>query len=103
MNDDEASRDGEEASAERSQEPSEGRDGQRDEQRSATDPSTSEEEWQFTLEDIERREAEAKAEAEARERRGEPIEPGDPSLEGTAFVLLGVIFTLFVLSRLLVG
>ena len=31
------------------------------------------------------------------------IEPGDPTLEGTLFVLLGVAFALFVLSRLVVG
>lgn len=59
--------------------------------------------WRFTLEDLEAREAEAAAEAEARARRSEPIEAGDPSLEGTAFVLLGVVFALFVISRLLVG
>lgn len=62
-----------------------------------------ESEWQFTLEDIEAREAEAAAETEAQERRTEPIDPGDPSLENTMFVLIGVLFTLFVLSRLIVG
>ena len=31
------------------------------------------------------------------------IEPGDPTIEGTLFVLLGVAFALFVLSRLVVG
>lgn len=62
-----------------------------------------ESEWQFTVEDIEARQAEATAAAEARERRTEPIDPGDPSLENTVFVLLGVLFTLFVLSRLVVG
>ena len=31
------------------------------------------------------------------------IEPGDPTLEGTLFVLLGVAVALFVLSRLVVG
>lgn len=65
------------------------------------------EEWEFTLEDIEEREAQAAAEAEAEaaaaERRSEPIEAGAPTFEGTAFVLLGVVFALFVLSRLVVG
>lgn len=63
----------------------------------------SEEEWTFTLEDLEAREAEAEAVAEARRRRTQPIEPGNPSFENTVFVLLGVGLTLFVLSRLLVG
>lgn len=63
----------------------------------------SEEEWTFTLEDLEAREAEAEAVAEAQRRRTQPIEPGNPSLENTVFVLLGVGLTLFVLSRLLVG
>ena len=31
------------------------------------------------------------------------IEPGDPTIEGTLFVLLGVAIALFVLSRLVVG
>lgn len=66
-----------------------------------------EEEWEFTLEDIAEREADAEAAAEAEaadeERRSEPVEAGDPSVEGTVFVVLGVVFTLFVLSRLVVG
>ncbi len=66
-------------------------------------PSEADEEWRFTLEDIEEREAEAAAEAEAEARQTEPVEAGDPTLEGVAFVVLGVLFTLFVLSRLLVG
>lgn len=78
-------------------EPNDPTDGSVDE---ADDP---EEQWRFTLADIEAREAQASAEAEAEARRQEPIEPGEPSTEGTAFVLLGVIFTLFVISRLLVG
>ena len=60
-------------------------------------------EWRFTLEDIETRKAEVSAEAEAQKRREEPIEPGDPSLEGIVFVLLGGAFTLFVISRLFLG
>lgn len=70
---------------------------------SADDPPESGGEWRFTLKDIETREAEATAEAESRARRSEPIEPGDPSLEGIAFVLLGVVFTLLVISRPLFG
>lgn len=63
---------------------------------------TDEDEWQFTLEDIEQREAEAEAIAEAEQKRGEPVESGSPSLENTAFVLLGIVFAVFVLSRLVI-
>ncbi|MFQ3320701.1 MAG: hypothetical protein ACI8UR_002453 [Natronomonas sp.] len=59
--------------------------------------------WRFTLEDIEVREAEAEAEREAEMRRNEPLEPGNPSLESAAFVLLGVALALFLLSRLVIG
>ncbi len=69
-----------------------------------TDESSDDEwEWQYTLEDLKEREARAEANAEAEKRRTEPVEPGSPSLEHAAFVLLGVVFTLFILSRLLVG
>ncbi len=67
------------------------------------DQDASEDEWTFTLEDLEAREAEAEATAEAQRRRTQPIEPGNPSLEHTVFVLLGVLLTLFILSRLLAG
>jgi len=60
-------------------------------------------EWQFSLEDIEKREADAEAAREAEQRRTEPVEPGDPSIENVAFVLLGVAFALFVLSRAFLG
>jgi hypothetical protein len=60
-------------------------------------------EWAYTVEDIEDREREQAEAAAAEEAESEPIEAGDPSLEGTAFVLLGVLFTLFVFSRLVVG
>ena len=60
-------------------------------------------EWEYTLEDIAEREAEAEAVEEKNERRSEPVEAGTPSLEGIVFVLLGVAFTLFVLWRLLAG
>lgn len=64
---------------------------------------TPDEEWEFTIEDIERREAE-KREAERVEReRSEPIEPGEPTLEGVLFVLLGAALAIFVLSRFFVG
>lgn len=59
--------------------------------------------WRFSLADIEAREAEAEARAAAVERQRRPIEPGDPTVENAFFVLLGVLFTLFVLSRLIVG
>jgi hypothetical protein len=62
-----------------------------------------EREWRFSLEDIEARERETAADDDAERRRAEPIEAGDPSLEGAAFVLLGVAFTLFAISRLFLG
>ncbi|MFQ3283969.1 MAG: hypothetical protein ACI944_000677, partial [Natronomonas sp.] len=39
----------------------------------------------------------------AEQERSEPIEPGSPSLENTVFVLLGVVLTLFIISRLILG
>ena len=57
-------------------------------------------EWQCTLNDIEQREDEAEAMAEAERKRTEPIETGSPSIENTAFVILGVVFALFVLLQL---
>ncbi|MFO7927136.1 MAG: DUF7312 domain-containing protein [Halobacteriota archaeon] len=60
-------------------------------------------EWQFSLEDLEARETEAEAAAEAERRRTAPVEPGTPSIENTAFVLLGVVLALFIISRLFVG
>lgn len=75
--------------------------GQNDRPESPADgASESSGEWQFSLDDIREREAEAAAAAEAEERRQEPIDPGNPSREGILFVLLGVVFTLFVISRL---
>ena len=68
----------------------------------AADADADEEEWQFTLQDLEEREAEAERQAEAERRRNEPLEPGDPSLENAAFVLLGALLALFVISRLFV-
>jgi hypothetical protein len=79
--------------------PGPGRDGAEDER----DENGADEEWQFSLEDIEQREAEAAAEAKAEKRRAGPIEAGDPTLEGTVFVLLGIAIAIFVLSRLFVG
>jgi len=64
------------------------------------DEPPSEGEWRFSLREIDEREA-AAAEAEAEADRPEPIEPGSPSTENAAFVLLGVLLALFVLSRLL--
>jgi hypothetical protein len=87
----------------RSGEPSGGvRDGDPDgpAEEPAEDDEPSEEEWQFSLEDIDDREAAAAAAAEADADRAEPIEPGTPSLENVAFVLLGVLLALFILSRL---
>lgn len=57
------------------------------------------ESWEFSLSDIEQREAEA---VEGGIEEPEPIEAGDPTLEGTVFFLLGIAFALFVISRLFV-
>jgi hypothetical protein len=65
-----------------------------------SDEAPSEEEWQFSLQDIDDREAAAAAAAEAEADRAEPIEAGTPSTENVAFVLLGVLLALFILSRL---
>lgn len=48
------------------------------------------EEWPVSLEELEEDEADGRP-------APEPIEPGSPSLEGVAFVLLGVALTLIVL------
>lgn len=74
-----------------------------DRDESASGSNANDKEWEYTLEDIEEREATAKAEAAAAEQRRQPLEPGRPSLEGTVFVLLGVLFTLFIISRLFVA
>lgn len=65
--------------------------------------ATDDEQWQFSIADIDARAAEAEAAADAERRRQEPLLPGSPSLENIAFVVLGVLFTLFVLSQVLVG
>ena len=74
-----------------------------------------EEEWRFPLSEFEENgDADgtaaaggdrAEADADDAEAAAEPerIEAGDPSLEGAAFVLLGVAFALFVISRLFLG
>jgi hypothetical protein len=67
------------------------------------DDADQESQWRFSLDDLEERESEAEAAAEAERRRQEPIEAGDPSLENALFVLLGVVLTLFVVSRLFVA
>ena len=74
---------------------------------------TAEEEWRFPLSEFEgdgdADEAVVDAnDADDADDAGEPteperIEPGDPSPEGVVFVLLGVAFTLFVISRLFLG
>ena len=72
---------------------------------------TAEEEWRFPLSEFE---GDGDADGaviddaddadDAREpTEPERIEPGDPSPEGVVFVLLGVAFTLFVISRLFLG
>jgi hypothetical protein len=69
----------------------------------AEEPAEPDGEWRFTLEDIAERQAAAEEAEKAQKRRQKPIEPGNPSLEGTVFVLLGVAFALFIISRLFVG
>ena len=67
-----------------------------DDERAGDDES----EWQFSLQDLEQREADAEAAAEAERKRRTPLEPGDPSLENALFVLLGALLALFVVSRM---
>ena len=74
-----------------------------------------ESEWRFplsTFDDDEEQAGQASASAEGPADEAEDgqagadsdrIEPGDPTLEGTLFVLLGVAVALFVISRLVVG
>jgi hypothetical protein len=58
------------------------------------------ESWGVSLSDIEQREA---AEAAAAADTENSLEAGDPTLEGAVFVLLGVAFAVFVISRLFLG
>jgi len=75
-----------------------------------------ESEWRFPLSDFDGEDAENSGLAEDAENSGlaeagpdgdgtvsDRIEAGDPTLEGTVFVLLGVAVALFVISRPLVG
>ena len=72
---------------------------------------TAEEEWRFPISEFEGDGDADEAvvdDANDADDAGEPteperIEPGDPSPEGVVFVLLGVAFTLFVVSRLFLG
>ena len=65
------------------------------------DAGDGEEEWRFPLSEFE---DDGDGDAEATSpSTDETIEPGDPSLEGVVFVLLGVAFTLFVVFRLAAG
>ena len=75
---------------------------------------TAEEEWRFPLSEFEGDgdadeavvvDADGTDDADNAEEATEPerIEPGDPSPEGVVFVLLGIAFTLFVVSRLFLG
>jgi len=62
-----------------------------------------EEEWRFPLSDFEEDGDEDDDVVVDSTQEDATIEPGDPSLEGTVFVLLGVAFALFVVSRLFLG
>ena len=69
---------------------------------------TAEEEWRFPLSEFEGDGDADEAVVDDADDAGEAteperIEPGDPSPEGVVFVLLGVAFTLFVVSRLFLG
>ena len=72
---------------------------------------TAEEEWRFPLSEFEGdgdADGAVVDDADDADDVGAPteperIEPGDPSPEGVVFVLLGVAFTLFVISRLFLG
>ena len=72
---------------------------------------TAEEEWRFPLSEFEGdgdADGAVVDDADDADDAGEPTEPerierGDPSPEGVVFVLLGVAFTLFVVSRLFLG
>jgi hypothetical protein len=68
------------------------------EREDAVEPAedAADEEWAFTLSDLEDREA-------AAEERTKPIEANTPSLEGVVFFLLGVAFAVFIISRLFLG
>ena len=71
--------------------------------RDPDEPADDDWEWEYTLDDLAEREAEAEAAEAAQERRSEPVEAGSPSPEGIVFVLLGVLLTVFVLWRLVAG
>ncbi len=67
-----------------------------------------EEEWRFPLSELE--DGDGDAVDAAPDEPADPdaadsgtIEAGDPSLEGAVFLLLGVVFALFVVSRLVAG
>ena len=60
-------------------------------------------EWRFELEDLED-DAEGAAESESEGLVGaadESVEPGSPTLEGTAFVLLGAVFAALALAGMI--
>ncbi|MES3517292.1 MAG: hypothetical protein PPP58_06480 [Natronomonas sp.] len=76
--------------------------------RSVDESAETDEEWRFSLEDIERREAEQAADAETDDAEAaappepEPLEPGSPTIEGVVFFLLGAAVAIFIFSRLFV-
>ena len=72
------------------------------------DAGDGEEEWRFPLSEFEDDDATPGESADRDDEAVDPptdetIEPGDPSLEGVVFVLLGVAFTLLVVFRLAAG
>lgn len=61
-------------------------------------------EWRYELEDLSDDEDDGEAESEGLTAPSEvPVEPESWSLEGAAFVVLGVAVTLFVFLRFAVG
>lgn len=71
--------------------------------RENTDEGADTEQWAFTLDDIEQREADQRRAERLEAERSRPIESGNPTLEGSVFVLLGAAVTIFVLSRFFLG
>lgn len=71
--------------------------------RERSDDEAANEQWEFTLEDIEAREDERKRTERLEAERSRPIRPGNPTLEGSLFVVLGAAVTIFLLSRFFIG
>lgn len=60
-----------------------------------------ERDWRFDLEDLSERESENTTRDEIEQLRSADPEPGSPSFENSAFVILGAVLTISVLLLLL--